>query len=186
MFCSQSLVVLLPPRRQLTGRLRCLDLTARLSGFLSKSTANAGTCQELRWTKPRMMACSSVTEHTPTGSATSLVPCRDHVQAQQRLSQLGHQGETPLFIAAQEGHHQVIQQLIAAGPVGMDLKTSRPKVGHTVRVSRPPRERRGVFGCAPMDALLETVCWMHFHAGTPPDISTTVPSDVALGPGARC
>ena len=44
------------------------------------------------------------------------------------LSQLGHQGITPLFIAAQHGCGEVVQQLIAAGPLGEDLKTSFPKV----------------------------------------------------------
>ena len=33
-------------------------------------------------------------------------------------SQLGRLGFTPLFIAAQRGHREVVQQLIAAGPFG--------------------------------------------------------------------
>ena len=53
------------------------------------------------------------------------------------LAQLGHQGCTPLHIAAQHGDGEVVQQLIAAGTLGVDLKTSRPKVerGHTVGAS---------------------------------------------------
>ena len=60
---------------------------------------------------------------------------------------------------------------------GSDVESGPPRercgVGATKRVSGPPRERCGVFGCASMEAL-------------PTDISMTVPSDVALGPGARC
>ena len=50
------------------------------------------------------------------------------------LSQLGHQGVTPLFIAAQRGHGEVVQQLIAAGPLGglEDLLSEGRKGGHTV------------------------------------------------------
>ena len=60
-----------------------------------------------------------------------LVPCGGFVQAQAPgvpLSQLGHQGRTPLHIAARQGDGEVVQQLIAAGTLGVDLKTSRPKV----------------------------------------------------------
>ena len=56
-----SIVDAVPTRRQSLGRWKFLDLTARLSGSHLKSLATAGTCQELRWTKPWMMACSSVT-----------------------------------------------------------------------------------------------------------------------------
>ena len=45
------------------------------------------------------------------------------------LSQLGHQGCTPLFDAVQNGHLEVVQLLIAAGPLGVHSKTSRPMVG---------------------------------------------------------
>ena len=44
------------------------------------------------------------------------------------LSHLGHQGSTPLHIAAYRGHRDVVQLLISAGPLGVDL-TSRPRVG---------------------------------------------------------
>ena len=63
-----------------------------------------------------------------------LVPCGGLIRAPgESLSQLGHQGTTAMHIAAQEGHQAVVQQLIAAGPWGVDLKTSRPKVARGAR-----------------------------------------------------
>ena len=59
----------------------------------------------------------------------SLVPFGGIVQAPgEPLSQLGHQGWTPLLVATREGRADVVRQLVTAGPLGVDLKTSRRKV----------------------------------------------------------
>ena len=42
-----------------------VDWTARQSRSHLKSTAPAGICQELRWTRQTTMACSSVTAKFP-------------------------------------------------------------------------------------------------------------------------
>ena len=59
-----------------------------------------------------------------------LVPCGGFVWAPgEPLPDLGHQGATPLLIAAFSEHREVVQQLINAGTSGGGgLKTSPPKV----------------------------------------------------------
>ena len=104
------------------------------------------------------------------------------------LSQLGHQGQTPLYVAARFGHWEVIQQLIAAGPLGVDL-TSHPRVEKGSRcqslgTGATVVESFGVKGLSRVEgrsmcSVHETVGLVHFHGGTPPDISRTVPSDMA-------
>ena len=71
---------------------------------------------------------------------TSLVPCGCPDRAPgEPLSQLGHQGRTPLYIAAAQGYGEVAQQLIAAGPLGGGLEdlSDGPK---GVTLSVPQRE----------------------------------------------
>ena len=68
------------------------------------------------------MVCGSVTVQRS-------VACGGSFQAPgEPLSHLGHQGSTPLYVAAERGHREVVQQLMAAGPLAVDWKTSRPKV----------------------------------------------------------
>ena len=71
---------------------------------------------------------------------------------------------------------------------GVDLKTARPKVERGSHCQSVSCKVSGVRGFSRVErrstcSAHETVCWMHFHGGTPPDISGTVPSDLPL---ARC
>ena len=60
------------------------------------------------------MVCSSVTVQRS-------VACGGSFQAPgEPLSHLGHQGSTPLYVAAERGHREVVQQLMAAGPLAVD------------------------------------------------------------------
>ena len=141
--------------------MEVFDWTARLSKSHLKSAATAGKCQELRWTKTTALACSSVTANLPQfarhaeqkqqfGFTPPLGPRPQvlfqgpwplvgaNVQAPgEPLSQLGHQGCTPLYTAAHYGHREIIQQLIAAGPFGGELE-DLPSEGRTgVTLSEP-------------------------------------------------
>ena len=61
------------------------------------------------------------------------------------LAQLGHQGSTPLYMAAQQGHGEVLQQLIGAGPLGGGLEDLSAQGRKGVTLSGPPVEGPRVF-----------------------------------------
>ena len=93
---------------------------------------------------------------------------------------VGHQGYTPLMEAAIFGHGKVAQQLITAGESGPPR--DRYEVGTTEGAMWSRDHQKSV---RTTEGAMWSL-WVHFYGNIPPDISLTVPSDVALGPGARC
>ena len=79
-------------------------------------------------------------------NGTSFVPLRGPcLGPKESLSQLGHQGRTPVFMAAYHGHREVARQLIAAGPLGGGLE-DLPSEGRKGSHCRDPLRGRRVFG----------------------------------------
>ena len=62
------------------------------------------------------------------------------------LSQLGHQGFTPLYVAAEQGHREIVQLLISAGPLGGGLEDLPSEARTGIALSGPPLRDRESLG----------------------------------------
>ena len=180
-----------------------------------KSTTTACKCQELRWTKQTTMACGSVTAKLPqfarptkqeslitrllahrhrvpnlkcSCNGTALAPCEHHVRTRRASSHNCVTKVPPRCTwrrrRGTEKSPNSSSVQAQGGSRSQSVETSER--GSDVMRSLGVREFSRVERGSQRQSVHETVCWMHLHGGTRPDISRTVPTVVALGPGARC